>query len=78
MLPASLYPAAALDVALGIAVLLRFRPRLIGLVQLLVIASYTLIISVFLPEFWLHPFGPVAKNIPFMAAILVTMAVERK
>jgi uncharacterized protein YbjT (DUF2867 family) len=74
----SLYGAAYLDIALGIAVLLRYHTYLTGLIQLAVIFGYTVIISFFLPEFWLHPFGPIIKNIPFVMVILINMAVERK
>lgn len=74
----ALYSAAVLDILLGIAVLLRYRPALTGLVQLAVIFSYTLLISLHLPEFWLHPFGPIVKNIPVAAAILILMATERR
>jgi hypothetical protein len=78
MATASLYGAAYLDIALGIAVLLRYHTYLTGLIQLAVIFGYTVIISFFLPEFWLHPFGPIIKNIPFVMVILINMAVERK
>ena len=74
----ALYSAAVLDILLGIAVLLRYRPALTGLVQLAVIFSYTLLISLHLPEFWLHPFGPIVKNIPVAATILILMATERR
>jgi hypothetical protein len=78
MLPLNLYGAALIDIALGIAVLLRYRVFMTGLVQLAVITGYTLIISFFLPEYWVHPFGPIVKNIPFVMTILIMMAVERK
>jgi len=74
----SLYAAAALDILLGIAVLLRYRPVLTGVLQLGVIGVYTLMITLHLPEFWLHPFGPIVKNIPVAAAILILMATERR
>ena len=74
----SLYAAAAIDIFLGIAVLTRFRPILTGLAQLLVMLSYTVMITLFLSEFWLHPFGPIIKNIPFLVAILMLMTVEKK
>ena len=74
----ALYGAAILDIALGISVLLRWRVVLSGVVQLAVIAGYTVLISAFLPAFWLHPFGPISKNIPFLVAILILMAVEKK
>jgi hypothetical protein len=43
---------------------------------LLLIAAYTLLITVFLPEFWLHPYGPVSKNLPVAAAIALLWAME--
>jgi uncharacterized protein YbjT (DUF2867 family) len=78
LLPVSLYGAALLDIALGLAWLLRFKVSLFGSVQLAVITGYTMIISVFLPEFWFHPFGPLLKNVPLVVGILIVMAVERK
>lgn len=78
MLPVSLYGAAFLDILLGMAVLLRYRIYLTGLMQLAVIAGYTIIISIFLPGFWFHPFGPILKNVPFVLAILILMAIERR
>jgi hypothetical protein len=44
--------------------------------QLLLIAGYTLLITVFLPEYWLHPYGPISKNLPLMAAIALLWAAE--
>ena len=41
------------------------------------IAVYTLIITVFLPEQWLHPYGPVVKNLPLLAAIVLLQQLER-
>jgi hypothetical protein len=32
---------------------------------------YSLMIAVKLPEFWLHPFGPLLKNIPFLLSIVI-------
>jgi hypothetical protein len=46
--------------------------------QIALIIGYTLIISVALPEFWLHPFGPVLKNVPLLAAILALHELERR
>jgi hypothetical protein len=74
----ALYAAAALNIGIGIAVLARFQVTLTGILQLCVVLGYTLLISVFLPEQWLHPYGPVTKNLPFMAAVLILMALDRK
>src|SRR5690606_1913776 len=53
---ASLYLAAGLDLAFGVATVAMRRRRLwLYRAQLLLIAGYTVIITLRLPEFWLHP-----------------------
>ena len=42
------------------------------------IAGYTLLITVFLPEFWLHPYGPLLKNVPMLAMLGLLFALERR
>jgi hypothetical protein len=37
--------------------------------QIALVLGYTALISLFLPELWLHPFGPVLKNLPILAAL---------
>lgn len=74
--PLALYGASAIDVLLGILSLVKYRIRLIGSVQLVCIVVYSAIIFLRLPEFWLHPFGPLTKNFPLFVAILVMMAIE--
>lgn len=74
---AMLYGAAVLDLAVGLALLFAHRPRWLWAAQAAVIAGYTVLISVWLPEFWLHPFGPILKNLPMLAAIAVLSALER-
>jgi hypothetical protein len=73
---AALYGAALWDLTLGVALLARIRPVLVGALQLATMITFTLIITAFLPETWLHPFGPVMKNVPLALATLVTMALE--
>jgi uncharacterized protein YbjT (DUF2867 family) len=73
----ALYGAAALDLALGLATLLRPGRRL-WLAQVVLILGYTAIISIFLPEFWLHPFGPVLKNVPLLAALWLLLQLEER
>jgi uncharacterized protein YbjT (DUF2867 family) len=77
---AALYGGALLDLALGIATLaLRGRAlRLAYLAQVALILSYTAIITVALPGFWLHPFGPILKNLPMLALIGALYATERR
>jgi DoxX-like family len=73
---ATLYGAALWDLALGVALLARYRPVLVGALQLATMSAFTLIIAAFLPETWLHPFGPVTKNMPLALATLVMMTLE--
>lgn len=75
----ALYGAALLDLVLGVLTLAapaRWR-RWVWLVQLALIAGYTVLITLFLPEQWLHPYGPISKNLPIAAAIVLLWALER-
>jgi uncharacterized protein YbjT (DUF2867 family) len=73
----ALYGAALLDLALGVAIFIVRRRQWLWRAQMLLIAAYTVIISVSLPEFWLHPYGPVSKNLPLLAAILLLHELEK-
>jgi uncharacterized protein YbjT (DUF2867 family) len=71
--------AAVFDLALGIGTLTlsaRWRARLLWPLQLALIAFYTFAISWAMPEFWLHPFGPLSKNLPMCAAIALLWAMD--
>ena len=77
MLPVLLYGAAAIDSLLGLALLLKKCLPQVVYVQTAVIVFYTLIITLALPEYWFHPYGPVSKNIPLLVATWVLLAMER-
>ena len=68
---AALYGAAALDLAFGIGVFVLRNRRWLWRAQMLLIAGYSVIIAIWLPEQWLHPYGPMLKNLPMLAAILM-------
>lgn len=72
---ATLGIAALIDIAFGIASLIA-RSRWLWRAQIMVIIAYTLIITIWLPEFWAHPFGPVLKNLPLLAALLLVLQLE--
>lgn len=65
-----LWGASGTDILLGVATLVWPR-RVLWLAQAALILGYTAIITVFLPEQWLHPFGPVVKNLPILAVLAV-------
>lgn len=76
--PWFLYGAAGLDLALGFAVFFSRRRRWLWRLQIAVIVLYTVIISVALPQLWLHPFGPVLKNLPLVALLIALDAFEHR
>jgi uncharacterized protein YbjT (DUF2867 family) len=76
--PVLLYGAAGMDLAFGIATLRAHRSRYLWIAQVVVIVGYTVIISVRMPEFWLHPFGPLLKNLPMLTAIGLLYYLERR
>ena len=70
--PLALYGAAAVDLVLGVLTLLPLRrTRPLWAAQMALIAGYTLIVSLRLPEYWLHPFGPISKNLPLLALLVM-------
>lgn len=73
----ALIVAALLDLALGVATLWPGRRRWLYAVQMGVIVAYTVIITAWLPEFWLHPYGPVLKNLPLLAALWLLYEMDR-
>lgn len=78
--PLALYGAAGLDLLFGLMCFApaRWRFPWIWAAQAALILSYTVIISVRLPEFWLHPYGPLTKNLPMLAVLWLLGTLERK
>ena len=76
--PWLLYGAGALDAALGLATWIGRRIRLVGCIQIGTMLGYTAILSVHLPELWLHPFGPLIKNLPLLVVTLIMIALEEE
>ena len=76
--PLVLYGAAALDLLLGVLTLWLRRARWLWTAQLIIVLVYTAIISVRLPELWLDPFGPIAKNLPILALLVALRELDRR
>lgn len=74
--PFVLYSLSVIDILLGVATLLNIKLLLVGFLQCFFILFYTILISFFLPEAWLNPFAPIAKNIPIVVGIFIMMALE--
>lgn len=72
-----LYGASTLDLALGVLTL-GWPSHRLWRVQAALVLAYTAIIAVWLPEFWLHPFGPVLKNLPVLVLLWLLHQYERR
>ncbi|MBN9131946.1 MAG: SDR family oxidoreductase [Nitrosospira multiformis] len=76
--PVALYGAAAMDIAFGFGTLFLRNRQLLWIAQVALIGVYTVAITLFLPDFWLHPFGPLIKNLPILAVILLLYELEKR
>jgi uncharacterized protein YbjT (DUF2867 family) len=78
--PLLLYGAALLDLAFGVLSLVwprRLGPRArLWMLQIALIVLYTAVISWRLPEFWLHPYGPLSKNLPMIALLILLVQFD--
>jgi hypothetical protein len=66
----AIYGGGFADLLLGLWLLSTKQLRLCCLAQITLILSYTLLLSMIDASYWLHPFGPVTKNIPVLVLIL--------
>lgn len=73
---AAVYGGGALDMILGMLLLFRLRPTLVGASMLALMLAYSLLAAGLPVEYWLHPFAPLLKNLPVAAATLAMMALE--
>lgn len=73
-----LYGGTTLDLLLGIWTLLGAAQLACLRAQAALILLYTLLLTLIAPAFWLHPFGPLTKNIPLLALIHVLHQQARR
>ena len=79
-------PAAALialarlgglaDLAIALALLRNWRPRLMAWLQVALVALYTLAFTILAPALWLLPLGGLLKNLPILALLLIHAVLE--
>jgi hypothetical protein len=67
----ALYTGIIMDTSMGVLTLidLRSMQKYLWLMQAAVIVTYSIIIACYLPEYALHPFGVLIKNIPLLAIL---------
>jgi len=69
---------SAIDLLIGFALVIRARPRLVGMAQLAIVGGYTIGLTLIAPSLWLDPYGSLLKNLPIVAAVLAWMALEEE
>lgn len=62
---------AATDLALGLLLLFRWRPRLVLALAGVLVLAYTLVLGAGAPGLWLDPLGGLAKNLVLLPAMAV-------
>ena len=70
--------ACLLDIGFAILVASRWRPRTVALLQVAVIAIYTIVASALWPSLWTEALAPLAKNLPILVAAAVLGAIEEE
>ncbi|VWC85374.1 NAD-dependent dehydratase [Burkholderia lata] len=73
----ALYAASALDFAFGIATVAAPSRRL-WVAQAALIVAYSAVIAVTMPGLLAEPFGPVLKNVPILAILLILFSEEEQ
>ena len=68
--------ACACDLALAALVISRWRPLASAAIQAIFILGYTTTATVLWPQLWADPLGPLAKNLPILAAVAALAAIE--
>jgi uncharacterized protein YbjT (DUF2867 family) len=66
------------DLGIAATLLRGWRPRLMAGVQLFMIATYTIALTILNPALWLLPLGGLLKNVPLLALIAITAILERE
>lgn len=68
--------ACLVDLLMGIAALF-LASRLLWQLQFLLVVFYSLTVSIGLPEFLSHPFGPIIKDIAILACLAYLSVIEK-
>jgi len=61
---------------IGVLLLAGRQLKLVCWLQIFIIISYTILLTIIAPIYWLHPFGPITKNIPILVLIYWLIQVE--
>ncbi len=73
-----IYIAAMGDIFLGVFLWIPSLRKYVIYMQITVMIIYSLIISIFIPVYWLHPFAPVIKNLAMLVLALYLLLEEKE
>jgi hypothetical protein len=66
---ACVYAGSIIDIGIGCWLLTGLKAKCCCIVQVTVIVTYTMLLSIIDIAYWLHPFGPITKNLPIIVLI---------
>ncbi len=66
-----------LDIIIGLWILTGKHMKICYLAQMSVIVVYSVILTFIDPSFWIHPFGPLTKNIPILVILYSLYRFEK-
>jgi uncharacterized protein YbjT (DUF2867 family) len=69
---------ATADLLLGVLCLLRWRPRMVLSLMLLMVFGYTVGIGSLWPQHWLDPLGGLLKNLPLLVVLSILLATDER
>jgi len=72
-----LYAGSALDLLIGLWLISAWQLKKCYLLQIIAILVYSILLSIIDPSFWLHPFGPLTKNLPILALLYALYATDQ-
>ncbi|MCY4044266.1 MAG: DoxX-like family protein [Cellvibrionales bacterium] len=74
---ACIYAGSLVNLVIGLWLLTPFKREACYYTQISIITIYSSTLSVIAPTLWFHPFGPLTKNIPIIAIIVVLLSIEK-
>lgn len=66
------------DALIGIWLLTVYKLKWCYRFQIILILSYSILLTLIAPGFWFHPFGPITKNIPILALLFLLYQSEAR
>lgn len=67
------YGGSLIDIGLGLWVISPWKLKNCCIAQVTTIIIYTLLLTMIDASFWLHPFGPLTKNLPVLVLIFIVL-----